>query len=82
MPIDGRPQQEMLPLDDSTPPTVTVEQAATILGISRALAFRAVRRGEIPALRFGRRIVIPRAALEQMLSAPRTRSDSEEVSRQ
>ena len=50
--------------------TVTVEQAATILGISRTSAFEAVHRGQIPSLRIGRRIVVPVAALERMLGEP------------
>ena len=40
--------------------TLTVEEAAASLGISRASAYEAVRRGEIPAIRIGRRILVPR----------------------
>jgi excisionase family DNA binding protein len=47
--------------------TLTVEQAAGILGISRGLAYELAARGEIPCLRLGRRIVVPRAALAKML---------------
>jgi excisionase family DNA binding protein len=48
--------------------TVTVEEAAQVLGISRSSAYEAVRRGELPVIRIGRRYVVPRAALERMLS--------------
>ena len=48
--------------------TVTVEQAAQILGIGRNSAYEAVRRGQIPAIRLGKRLVISRAALERLLS--------------
>jgi excisionase family DNA binding protein len=48
-------------------PTVSVDVAAELLGISRASAFRAVHRGQLPAIRLGRRIVIPTAELRQML---------------
>jgi excisionase family DNA binding protein len=48
--------------------TVTVEQAAKILGIGRHLAYEAVREGTLPVLRFGRKIRIPKAAIERMLS--------------
>lgn len=41
--------------------TYTVDEAADLLGISRALAYEAVRRGEIPSLRIGRRILVPRS---------------------
>ena len=47
--------------------TVTVEEAAEILGISRAFAYALVRKGELPSLRLGRRLVVPRRALEQLL---------------
>lgn len=48
--------------------TLTVEEAAGLLGISRALAYELVARGEIPCLRLGRRIVIPRQAIDALLS--------------
>lgn len=49
--------------------TLTVEQAAGLLGISRALAYDLVARGELPSLRLGRRIVVPRRALESMVDS-------------
>lgn len=42
---------------------VSVEEAAELLGISRGLAYELVRRGELPALRLGRRLVVPRRRL-------------------
>ena len=50
--------------------TLTVVEAAAILGISRTTAYQSVRRGEIPARRFGRRVVILRHELEQLLAWP------------
>jgi excisionase family DNA binding protein len=47
--------------------TVTVEEAAQLLGISRTTAFQAVRSGEIPAIRVRRRILVPVAALNDLL---------------
>ncbi|MFN0091576.1 MAG: helix-turn-helix domain-containing protein [Acidimicrobiales bacterium] len=47
--------------------TYTVTEAAQLLGISRTSAYDCVRRGEIPALVLGRRIVITRNALEHLL---------------
>ncbi len=49
---------------------VSVPDAAALLGISRAHAYQLVARGELPHLRLGRRIVIPRAALETLLAVP------------
>ena len=42
----------------------------TTLGISRASAYEGVRRGEIPAIRIGRRVLVPRVALDRLLSMP------------
>ena len=47
--------------------TLNVDEAAKMLGISRAFCYALVGRGEISSLRLGRRIVIPRRALEAML---------------
>ncbi len=58
--IEERPQQRL---------TMTVEEAAVALGISRASAYEAVGRGEIPCIRIGRRILIPKVALERLLNA-------------
>lgn len=49
--------------------TVTVEEAAQMLGISRSSAYECVKRGELRALRLGRRLVVPRAVLEDLLGA-------------
>lgn len=54
-------------LDDDLPPILTVEQTAKLLGISRGLAFTAARSGDIPSIRIGRRILVPRDRLRQML---------------
>ena len=47
--------------------TFTVPEAAEMLGISRSSAYECVKRGELPAIALGRRIVITRSALEQLL---------------
>lgn len=48
--------------------TLTVEEAGTILGIGRTAAYEAARCGQIPAVRIGRRLLVPRMALENLLS--------------
>lgn len=47
---------------------LTVTEAAGVLGISRAHAYELVARRELPALRLGRRIVVPRRALERLVN--------------
>ena len=48
--------------------TLTVEQAAKVLGIGRGTAYEAVRAGELPAIRIGKRLVVPRQALDRLLA--------------
>ena len=48
--------------------TVSVEEAAKILGYSRNTAYEAVKNGQLPVIRLGRKIRVPKAALEQMLT--------------
>ena len=49
-------------------PTLTVDETASVLGICRASAYEAVRAGEIPAVRIGRRVLVPTARLVAMLT--------------
>ena len=53
--------------------TVSVVEAARRLGIGRSLAYEAAQSGELPAIRIGRRLVVPLAALEAMLRPDFTR---------
>ena len=47
--------------------TVTVEEAAAILGIGRTAAYEGVKRGHIPSIRVNRRVLVPLPALEALL---------------
>ena len=47
--------------------TYAICEAAEILGIGRNQAYEAARRGEIPTIRIGGRILVPKAALDKML---------------
>src|SRR4029453_11365628 len=49
------------------PPLMGVEQACTLLGISRSAGYRAAAAGPLPTLRFGRRVYVPTARLLAML---------------
>jgi len=55
--------------------TYTVPEAAALLGISRATAYRSVRSGELRALQFGRRIVVPAPVVEEMLGSASVATD-------
>jgi excisionase family DNA binding protein len=54
------------------PLTITVEDAAVLLGISRGLAYEAARRGELPVIRLGRRLLVPRARLLELVGAQKS----------
>ena len=60
--------------------TYTVEEVARILGISRTTAYECVRRGEIRARRFGRRVVIPTIVVDELLNATDNRRPDDSVS--
>jgi len=55
---------------DETRQTITVEQAALILGISRGLAYQMAREKRIPTLKFGKRLVVPKWAIQHLLQEP------------
>lgn len=51
--------------------TLTVEEAARILGIGRQVAYAQARKGwlgPVPVLRVGKRLLVPRRALERALA--------------
>ncbi|MCP3989426.1 MAG: helix-turn-helix domain-containing protein [Actinomycetia bacterium] len=47
--------------------TYSVDEAAAILGISRSLAYECVKTGEIPSIKFRRRIVIPAYVIDELI---------------
>jgi len=52
--------------------TFTVEETAKLLGIGRNLCYDRVKTGEIPVIRIGRRLLVPRRALEKLLENGQT----------
>lgn len=51
------------------PLVMSVEEAARLLGISRGLAYESARRGQLPTIRIGRRLLVPRARLLDLVGA-------------
>lgn len=47
--------------------TISVREAAHILGLGNRSIYNAVSRGEIPSIRVGRRLLIPKKAIERLL---------------
>ena len=50
--------------------TYTVPEVAKILGIGRNTAYEVCRNGEIPTIKIGGRILVPRAAIDDLLHDP------------
>jgi excisionase family DNA binding protein len=46
---------------------VSVAEAGQLLGVSRAFAYELAARGELPTIRLGRRVVVPKVALLAMV---------------
>jgi hypothetical protein len=51
-------------------PTVTVPEAGALLRLGRGAAYAAAKRGEIPTLTFGSRLVVPVPKLLELLGYP------------
>ena len=54
-------------VDASLPPTISVEEAALLLGVSRSAAYRAAKAGQLQTFRMGRKLLVPTAPLLRML---------------
>jgi excisionase family DNA binding protein len=48
--------------------TLRVEEAAEILGISRAVAYIYARNGTLPTIRLGKRLLVPKAAIDKLFA--------------
>jgi excisionase family DNA binding protein len=68
--IFGATQHEVTYMADakSGRQTITIPEAGLALGISRNAAYDAAKRGEIPTIKIGRLLLVPKAALDRMLS--------------
>lgn len=48
--------------------TLTIPETAKVLGIGVKTAYEAARSGQLPVVKLGRRLVVPRAGLDRMLT--------------
>ena len=55
-------------IKDNEPLVYSPDEARKILKISRGLIYEAIHAGQIPSIRIGRRILIPRSGLERLLN--------------
>ncbi len=64
-------------MTNTEPKTMSVPEAGELLGLGRDAAYEAAKRGEIPALRFGRLLRVPIVAIERMLEQAGTEATNE-----
>ena len=47
--------------------TYSVEEAGKLLGVGRNAAYDAAKRGQIPVIRIGRRLLVPKVAFDLLV---------------
>jgi excisionase family DNA binding protein len=60
------------------PDVLTVAEVAQLLRLGRGSIYEAARRGELPCVRVGRRLLFPKDALARTLLLPATGGDKED----
>ena len=60
---DGKPQVTRTTPVDALPELLTPEEFRTVAGLGRATTYELIRSRQIPSVRFGRVIRIPKSAL-------------------
>jgi excisionase family DNA binding protein len=58
----------ILPDFESLPEVLTVPETARVMRLGRDATYEAIRRGEIPAIRIGRRVLVAKRALRRLLA--------------
>jgi excisionase family DNA binding protein len=76
MQTPNQPQQHR-PDALEMPLLVSVPEAARLLGVGTTFGWAMVHSGEIPSVRLGRRVLVPRAVLEQLAGAHRDQESSD-----
>jgi len=62
--------EQRSPDSPETPLLMAVPDAARLLGIGTTLAWELVRAGDLPSIKLGRRVLVPRMALEHLARSP------------
>lgn len=55
--------EELMAKGAALPPLISVQQACILLGVARTTGYRAAANGDIPVLRWGRRVLVPTGRL-------------------
>ncbi len=67
--------------DRQTSRTLNIDVAGAMLGMSRPTSYKLARQDEfpVPVIRFGRRMVVSRDAIEELLSRRKDDRDAQQV---
>ena len=69
---DQTPDEEVQPADEEGGDAsvfLTVDEAATLLRISRRHLYELIAEGKIRAVKLGRRVIVPRSVIEALAAA-------------
>ena len=67
MTVAAQNPSQILPPEFAARATLTIEESAAILRISRSSAYAAANDRTLPTVKIGRRLLVPRVALERLL---------------
>lgn len=56
--------------------SLTVDETAALLGVGQGTAYEGIRSGQIPHIKIGRRIIVPRAALMKLLEGAGVKAEA------
>ena len=62
-------------LEGELPPLISVTQACKLLGVGRASGYRAAATGDLPTIRWNRRLYVPTARLRAMVGLEAERAE-------
>ena len=63
----GRKPRDRSQHDETEPLVYSVPEAGRLLGLSRNAAYEAAKRGDIPTLRIGRLLLVPKGPFHRMV---------------
>jgi excisionase family DNA binding protein len=66
--MDPRKPMGLIMESETMRRTYTISEAGRLLGIGRNQAYEAAKAGEIPVIRVGKRLLVPKAALDRLLA--------------
>jgi excisionase family DNA binding protein len=75
MTLPRMPSRHVQPMERTVNPlinklTLSADEVAALLGVSRAKVYEAIHVGELPSIRLGRRVLVPARAIYELVGEP------------